>query len=66
MTKEKKSPLEKNLTRIIAFELQSDKKGELIIYCDYWRHKGIVGNGKAKECITKNCEYYRLFREDWR
>jgi len=66
MPRERKSPLERNLTRIFAFELQSDKKGEMIVYCDYWRHKGIVGNGKAKECVARKCNYVRLFREEYK
>ena len=66
MARERKSPLERNLTRIIAFELQSDKNGELIVYCNYYHHRGIIGNGKAKECMAKGCRYYRVFREDER
>jgi len=66
MSRTKKSILERNLKRIFLLALQADKEGELIVYCNYPQHRGIVGNGKAKECIEKGCNYYRIFREDWR
>jgi hypothetical protein len=66
MSKNKKSILEKNLTRIFLLHLQSDKEGELIAYCDYPWHRGVIGNGKAKECIAKNCRYVRVFREEYK
>jgi len=60
----KNSTLEKNLNRIFLIKPKIDRKGEYIPYCDNYHHRGVIGNGKAKECEARGCVHYRVFREE--
>ena len=65
MSRVRKSLLEeRNLTRIFLLKLKTDRNGEYISYCYYHRHKGIIGNSKARECEERICIHYRVFREE--
>ena len=58
----KKDEQEKNFWKIIPFEIQEDGRGELIVYCEYPQHMGIIGNGKARKCFEWDCRYAKIFR----
>ena len=60
----KRAILKTNLDKIFLSNLKSDLRGEYIPFCDYYRHRGILGNNKAKICEERRCEHYRIFREE--
>jgi hypothetical protein len=66
INQQKKEKTEKQFWRIIPFDLKSDNKGKLILYCRYPPHPGIVGNGKARRCIELKCIHYKIFRHEGR
>ena len=64
MSRSRKAVLKRNLTRIFLIKPKIDTRGEYIPYCDNYHHRGVIGNGKARECEERGCMYYRVFREE--
>jgi hypothetical protein len=60
----KRNLMEINLSRIFLTKLKLDSRGEYIPYCDYYEHRGVIGNSKSRECEQRACEHYRVFREE--
>ncbi len=60
----KRRQLEERLKNYIAPIRPTENEGNILHYCRYGHHYGVIGSIKARRCIKKKCNYYRVYRED--
>ncbi len=65
MSKNNKSKLEIISRKITLIELVKDKDGKYISYCNFFRHRGVIGHMKAKACKRLDCNHYKKFRDEY-
>jgi len=53
--------LEKKAKGIFLMSPSSDQGGIYLNFCDYFRHRGILNESKAKKCKHKKCKHYQRY-----